>query len=149
MSQRHPYPSLEAMLAHKDKYDDLLMRELSERRAGLPPGSDSAKVRKGRVGEHREAADAGHVGGRHEEPPAQLHHLARARVAVVDVVAKPTIEEPTGDFERICAELEKQYGLKDLKIDIQTLRQLPSRSVMLFRAWLRRTHTRCWRSGRR
>jgi uncharacterized 2Fe-2S/4Fe-4S cluster protein (DUF4445 family) len=40
-------------------------------------------------------------------------------------VEKPSFEEPTGDFERICAELEKQYGLKDLRIDIQTLRQLP------------------------
>jgi uncharacterized 2Fe-2S/4Fe-4S cluster protein (DUF4445 family) len=40
-------------------------------------------------------------------------------------VEKPSFEEPTGDFERICAELEKQYGLKDLRIDIQTLRLLP------------------------
>jgi uncharacterized 2Fe-2S/4Fe-4S cluster protein (DUF4445 family) len=41
-------------------------------------------------------------------------------------VDKPTFEEPTGDYERICAELEKQYGLKDLRIDIQALRQLPT-----------------------
>lgn len=41
-------------------------------------------------------------------------------------VDKPTFEEPTGDYERICAQLEKQYGLKDLRIDIQTLRQLPA-----------------------
>jgi hypothetical protein len=45
--------SLEFMLAHKDRFDDRLMRERSERIAGLPPGSDSAKVRKGRVGEHK------------------------------------------------------------------------------------------------
>jgi len=45
--------SLEFMLAHKDRFDDRLMRERSERVIGLPPGSDSAKVRKGRVGEHR------------------------------------------------------------------------------------------------
>jgi len=40
------------MLAHKDRFDDRLMREHSERVAGLPSGSDSAKVRKGKVGEH-------------------------------------------------------------------------------------------------
>jgi hypothetical protein len=45
--------SLESMTRHKDKYADLLMRELSERRCGLPPGSDSAKVRDGLVGSHR------------------------------------------------------------------------------------------------
>jgi hypothetical protein len=44
--------SLEFMLAHKDRFDDRLMRERSEALLGLPPGSDSAKVRKGRVGEH-------------------------------------------------------------------------------------------------
>ena len=46
------HASLPFMQAHKDKFDDLLMRELSERVAGLPPGSDSAKVRAGKVGEH-------------------------------------------------------------------------------------------------
>ena len=45
--------SLEFMLAHKDRFDDFLIREHSERVAGLPPGSDSAKVRKGEVGAHR------------------------------------------------------------------------------------------------
>ena len=40
-------------------------------------------------------------------------------------VDKPTFEEPTGDFERICRELEKQYGFKNLKTDIYTLRELP------------------------
>jgi len=33
------------MLKHKDRFDDLLMRRLSEERCNLPPGSDSAKVR--------------------------------------------------------------------------------------------------------
>jgi hypothetical protein len=46
--------SLEFMLAHKDKFDDLGMRTLSEQRCGLPPGSDSAKVRRGQVGAYRE-----------------------------------------------------------------------------------------------
>jgi hypothetical protein len=44
--------SLGFMLAHKDRFDDRLMREHSERVAGLPPGSDSAKVRKGEIGSH-------------------------------------------------------------------------------------------------
>jgi hypothetical protein len=44
--------SLDFMLAHKNRFDDLLMRERSERVIGLPPGSDSTKVRKGKVGEH-------------------------------------------------------------------------------------------------
>jgi hypothetical protein len=44
--------SLAFMLRHKDRFDDRLMRELSERRCNLPPGSDSAKVRKGGVGAH-------------------------------------------------------------------------------------------------
>ncbi len=42
--------SLRSMTAHKDKYDDRLMRERSEQVAGLPEGSDSAKVRSGVVG---------------------------------------------------------------------------------------------------
>jgi len=40
-------------------------------------------------------------------------------------VRQPTFEEPTADFERICSALEKMYGLKDLRVDIQTLRQIP------------------------
>jgi hypothetical protein len=42
--------SLESMTRHKDRYDDLLMRVRSEEVAGLPLGSDSAKVRVGAVG---------------------------------------------------------------------------------------------------
>lgn len=47
------HSSLKFMLDHKDKFDDLLIREHSERALGLPPGSDSAKVREGKVGSHR------------------------------------------------------------------------------------------------
>ena len=47
------HSSLEFMLANKSKFDDLGMRTLSERNCGLPPGSDSAKVRLGQVGSHR------------------------------------------------------------------------------------------------
>jgi hypothetical protein len=32
------------MLAHKDRFDDALMRSMSETLVGIPPGSDSAKV---------------------------------------------------------------------------------------------------------
>ena len=51
------------MLEHKDKFDDLLMREATERWRILPPGGKSSKVRKGGVGGHRhelspELADA-------------------------------------------------------------------------------------------
>jgi len=47
------HSSLEFMLANKSQFDDLGMRTLSERHCGLPPGSDSAKVRLGQVGSHR------------------------------------------------------------------------------------------------
>lgn len=45
--------SIGYMLQHKDKFDDAMMRALSEVRCNLPPGSDSAKVRKGGVGGHK------------------------------------------------------------------------------------------------
>ena len=51
--------SIGFMKAHKDRFDDALMRKLSEERAGLPPGSDSSKVREGRVGDHKENLSAG------------------------------------------------------------------------------------------
>jgi hypothetical protein len=44
--------SLPFMLAHKDRFDDAMMRRASEVHCGLPPGSDSAKVRQGGVGGH-------------------------------------------------------------------------------------------------
>ena len=40
------------MLRHKDRFDDAMMRKLSEARCHLPPGSDSAKVRQGGTGGH-------------------------------------------------------------------------------------------------
>ncbi|WP_293458332.1 sulfotransferase domain-containing protein [Phenylobacterium sp.] len=45
--------SFDFMLAHKDRFDDAMMRRASEERSGLPPGSDSAKVRKGGSGSGR------------------------------------------------------------------------------------------------
>jgi Sulfotransferase domain len=49
------HSSLPFMLAHKDKFDDLMMRQKSEELCNLPPGSDSAKVRQGGAGSHRTA----------------------------------------------------------------------------------------------
>ena len=36
----------------------------------------------------------------------------------------PSLENPVGDFERLCAVLEKDYGLKSLRMDIAVLRGL-------------------------
>jgi uncharacterized 2Fe-2S/4Fe-4S cluster protein (DUF4445 family) len=46
-----------------------------------------------------------------------IDHNPAVRVYYVEV-DPPTFEEPTGDFERICRGLERDYGLKDLTIDI-------------------------------
>jgi len=43
------------MLEHKNRFDDALMREKSERLGGLPQGSDSAKVRE--AGQNRRQAE--------------------------------------------------------------------------------------------
>ena len=53
-----------------------------------------------------------------------IEHDPAVKLYFVEVDA-PTFEEPTGDFERICRGLEREYGVKDLSIDIFTLRQLP------------------------
>jgi hypothetical protein len=45
--------SLAFMLQQKDRFDDAMMRRISEERGGLPPGSDTAKVRQGKVGGHK------------------------------------------------------------------------------------------------
>jgi len=44
------HSSLEFMQRYKDRFDDAMLRAHSEQE-GLPEGSDSAKVRAGRVGE--------------------------------------------------------------------------------------------------
>ncbi len=54
-----------------------------------------------------------------------IDHNPAVKIYYVEM-QKPTFEEPTGDFERICSALEKEYGLKDLRVDFQTLRQLPT-----------------------
>ena len=65
--------SLPFMLAHRDRFDDLLMRQLQERVGLLPPGGDAAKVRSGRVGSHRVELPAS-VG-------AELDRIWRERIA--------------------------------------------------------------------
>ncbi len=78
--------SLPFMLQHKDKFDDRLMREHSEKHAGLPPGSDSAKVRVGEVGQHR-----------YELPPAISAEL--------DQIWQEEIEATLGfsSYQALCA----------------------------------------------
>ena len=44
------HSSMAFMLRHKDRFDDALIRRRSEEVMGLPPGSDSAKVRLGKAG---------------------------------------------------------------------------------------------------
>lgn len=46
------HASLKFMQRHRNKFDDRLMREMSERVAFLPADSDTSKVRVGKVGEH-------------------------------------------------------------------------------------------------
>ena len=45
------HASLPFMQEHKDRFDDAMLRRVSEESV-LPPGSDSAKVRAGQVGDH-------------------------------------------------------------------------------------------------
>ncbi len=49
--------SLAYMLAYKDRFDDAILRLESERRCNLPPGADSAKVRKGGSTGRQELSD--------------------------------------------------------------------------------------------
>ena len=53
-----------------------------------------------------------------------IDHNPAVRLYYVEV-DEPTFEEPTGDFERVCRGLEREYGLNSLSIDIFALRQLP------------------------
>lgn len=54
-----------------------------------------------------------------------IEHNPAVKTYYVEV-QPPSFEEPMGDFERICRELEREYGLKELKVDIFTLRRLPT-----------------------
>lgn len=82
------HSSLAFMLKHGDKFDDLLMRQRSETLAGLPPGGDSAKVRTGQVGEHKQ-------------------HLSTETLAELDAVWQREVTEKVGfsDYASMIAAL--------------------------------------------
>ncbi|MCG8688952.1 MAG: 2Fe-2S iron-sulfur cluster-binding protein, partial [Desulfobacterales bacterium] len=61
---------------------------------------------------------------RKEARDIRIEHDPAVRLYPVKV-SPPTLSEPTGDFERVCQALEKDYGLKNLTIDLHALRQLP------------------------
>ena len=54
-----------------------------------------------------------------------IQHNPAVKAYYVEVVP-PTFEEPRGDFERIEDELTREYGLKDLRVDIFCLREIPT-----------------------
>jgi uncharacterized 2Fe-2S/4Fe-4S cluster protein (DUF4445 family) len=54
-----------------------------------------------------------------------IEHNPAVKLYYVEV-DPPSFEEPTGDFERICRGIEREYGLNNLTIDIFALRQLPN-----------------------
>jgi hypothetical protein len=85
--------SLSFMLQHKDRFDDFLMRSLSEARCNLPPGSDSAKVRKGGVGGH------------HQELPDEIS-------AAMDAEWARLVAPKTGfaDYAALEAELRRRHA---------------------------------------
>jgi hypothetical protein len=83
--------SLAFMLAHKDVFADPMMRRLSEVRCNLPPGSDSAKVRKGGVGGHRD-----------ELPPEVL--------AAVDAMWRKRVTPVTGHADYAALEADLRAG---------------------------------------
>jgi hypothetical protein len=82
--------SVEFMRQYKDRFDDLLMRRRSEEVAGLPSGSDSSKVRVGKVGGHKQAL------------PAQV-------VDALDATWREVIEPQTGlaSYEALVASLPR------------------------------------------
>ncbi len=55
----------------------------------------------------------------------QIDHNPTVRLYYAEV-DPPHFEEPTADFERVCRVLERDYGLRDLNVDIFALRQLPT-----------------------
>ncbi len=84
------HASLSFMLQHKDRFDDAMLRSLTEERFDLPPGSDSAKVRQGEVGSHRGS-------------------LSPEVIAALDAVWKKEITEPLGykTYESLIDALEQ------------------------------------------
>jgi len=54
-----------------------------------------------------------------------IEHNPAIKLYYVEV-DPPSFEEPTGDFERICRGIERDYGVNNLTIDLFALRQLPN-----------------------
>jgi hypothetical protein len=84
------HSSFAFMAAHKDRFDEAMNRALSETRANLPPGGDSAKVRKGGSG------------GR-DELPAQT-------AAALDAMWPQVIAPATGlaDYPALLSEIARR-----------------------------------------
>ena len=84
--------SLGYMLQYKDRFDDSMMRSLSEAVCHLPHGSDSSKVRQGKVGSHC------------QELPASVD-------AAMDARWREHIESRTGlaDYAALEAELRRSW----------------------------------------
>ncbi|MEM7017145.1 MAG: sulfotransferase domain-containing protein [Pseudomonadota bacterium] len=55
------HASLPFMLKYKDRFDDAMLRKLSEKLADLPEGSDSAKVREGKTGSSTVLSEEIHI----------------------------------------------------------------------------------------
>ena len=55
----------------------------------------------------------------------EIEHNPAVKLYTIEV-DKPSFENPTGDYERICNELKKRHGLDNLTVDLPTLRQLPT-----------------------
>jgi hypothetical protein len=85
--------SFSAMRHNSDKYDDAMMRALSERRCGLPPGSDASKVRAGGSGGYQAA-------------------LSPELLADIDATWQSTITAELGfpDYAAVLAQLESERG---------------------------------------
>ncbi|MDH5738168.1 MAG: sulfotransferase domain-containing protein, partial [Gammaproteobacteria bacterium] len=82
------YTSIEFMLKYKHQFSDAPMRRLSEERCNLPSDSDSAKVRNGKAGAHKQ-------------------ELTRETIIRIDEVWKEVITPQTGypTYEALAAEL--------------------------------------------
>ncbi len=55
----------------------------------------------------------------------EIEYNPAVKIYYVEVEG-PSFEDSTGDFERVCRGLEREYGLSNLRTDIQALRQLPT-----------------------
>ncbi len=53
----------------------------------------------------------------------EIEYDPAVRIYYVEV-DPPSFKDPLGDFERICRGLEREYGVRDLTVDIFTLRQV-------------------------